>query len=256
MDLARRLAMGLDPVRLARAAGLEPDPWQADILQRRAPKTILLCSRQSGKSTVTAVRAVHEALFYAPALVLIIAPAFRQSRNLFETVKRVLAAAGGELDTAADRNTADELWLANGSRIVCLPDKEATIRSYSAVSLLVIDEAAWVRDSTYEAVLPMLAVSQGGVFLLSTPFGQRGFFHHEWTEGGPAWHRAKVTAHECPRISPAWLEEQRRSLPPLRFRSEYLCEFVGTEDDVFSYDEIMAAITPEVRPLFDMREVA
>ena len=140
--------------------------------------------------------------------------------------------------------------MGNGSRIICLPDREATIRSFSASDLLLIDEAAWVRDSTYEAVLPMLAVSRGRVLLLSTPWGRRGFFFREFEEGGPNWERVKVTAYECPRISRDWLEEQRLRYPPLRFKSEFLCEFVENEDSVFTYDQVHAAISYEVKPLW------
>ena len=203
--LASDLAMALDPVRLARRAGFKPDSWQADLLRSRARQMILLCSRQAGKSTVSALLAVYEALFAAPALVLLLAPALRQSQELFRKVRDALSALG-EVVPAYDRDTALSTELANGSRIVCLPGKEQTIRGFSAVSLLVVDEAARVPDDLYMAVRPMLAVSGGRVVLLSTPFGQRGFFHHEYTEGGPDWHRATATAYDCPRIARQWLE--------------------------------------------------
>jgi hypothetical protein len=58
----------------------------------------------------------------------------------------------------------------------------------------------------YYAVRPMLAVSGGRLVALSTPFGKRGWFHHEYEEG-QGWERIKITAYDCPRISPAFLEE-------------------------------------------------
>jgi len=84
---------------------------------------------------------------------------------------------------------------------------------------------------------------------LSTPFGKRGWFYQEYTEG-ENWHRVKVTAEQCPRISKAFLEEERRSLPPLWFQSEYLCAFVDTVDQVFRYEDVMGAVSPTVTPLF------
>ena len=95
----------------------------------------------------------------------------------------------------------------------------------------------------------MLAVSGGRLVGLTTPWGKRGWFYHEWTEG-QAWERVKVTASECPRISPAFLEEERRALPRLWFDSEYLCEFTETEDSVFTYSDVQAALSEEVQPLF------
>ena len=142
------------------------------------------------------------------------------------------------------------LELENGSRIISLPGKEETIRGYSGVRLLVVDEAARVDDALYYSVRPMLAVSGGRLVALSTPFGTRGWFHQEWTQGGDGWQWVKITAHDCPRISAAFLEEERRSLGEWWFRQEYECQFVETTDQVFTYDEVMTAITPEVKPLF------
>ncbi len=59
----------------------------------------------------------------------------------------------------------------------------------------------------------MLAVSSDRIVCLSTPFGKRGFFFEEWANG-QRWNRLKVTADECPRISPEFLEEERRALGP------------------------------------------
>jgi hypothetical protein len=81
----------------------------------------------------------------------------------------------------AARATGQGLELGSGSRIVSLPGTEGTIRGYSAVSLLIGDEAARVSDALYYAVRPMLAVSQGRLLALSTPFGKRGWFCEEWT---------------------------------------------------------------------------
>lgn len=235
-----------DPLAFAHAAGIEPDPWQADVLCSAALQTILLCSRQSGKSTVSALLAVREAVVHGPALVLLLAPTLRQSQELFRKVRELVPLTG----TRPARETALTMEFTSGSRIVCLPGTEATIRGYSNVALLVIDEAARVRDDLYQAVRPMLAVSGGRVVLLSTPFGQRGFFHHEWDAGGPDWHRVKVTANQCLRISPAWLAEERERIGDWWYRQEYLCEFVDTVDQVFPTEDVMRALCDDIEPLF------
>ncbi len=74
------------------------------------------------------------------------------------------------------------LRLENGSRIVSLPGTEGTVRGFSGVALLIVDEASRVDDALYHAVRPMLAVSHGKLVLLSTPWGKRGFFYREWAE--------------------------------------------------------------------------
>lgn len=64
------------------------------------------------------------------------------------------------------------------------------------------------------------------------------------------WQRIRVTARECPRISEAFLEEERRGMPANWFRSEYLCEFTDTVDSAFATEDIDAAFSDEVVPLF------
>jgi hypothetical protein len=148
-----------------------------------------------------------------------------------------------------ESESALELQLVNGSRIVALPGKEETIRGFSGVAQLIVDEASRVPDALYQAVRPMLAVSGGEILLLSTPFGKRGFFFQEWEEG-EGWHRTKVTADQCPRIPREWLERERKRIGDWWYRQEYLCEFVETTDQVFSYEDIQRALDETVKPLF------
>ncbi len=248
-SLAADLALALDPVLLARRAGVEPDPWQAALLRDDAREVVMLCSRQAGKSTVSSFLALHEAVYRPPALVLVLSPSLRQSQELYRKIRHAYGALGSAAPSATEES-ALRLELSNGSRIVCLPGKEQTIRGFSGVSLLLVDEAARVPDALYQAVRPMLAVSGGRLVLLSTPFGKRGFFHHEWTQGGPHWHRVKVTAYDSPRISPAWLERERVKIGEWWFAQEYRCEFVDTVDQVFGHDVVMGALSADVAPLF------
>jgi len=238
----------LSPITLAAHAGFTLDAWQRDVLLSDAHQIILLVTRQGGKSTVSSIRALHRALYTPASLVLLLAPSYRQSKELFRKVKDALAALPFSAPLASE--SALELEFTNLSRIVALPGKEATIRGFSGVSLLIVDEASRVPDELYQAVRPMLAVSGGDIVLLSTPFGKRGFFHHEWTEGGAEWHRTKVTAEMCPRIPKAWLEQERRGIGDWWYRQEYMTEFVETIDQVFSYDDIQRALDDSVTPLF------
>jgi hypothetical protein len=242
-------APALSPVTLAAHAGFTLDDWQRNVLLSDAHQIILLVTRQGGKSTVSSIRALHRALYTPASLVLLLAPSYRQSKELFRKVKDALAALPFPAPLASE--SALELEFTNGSRIVALPGKEATIRGFSGVSLLIVDEASRVPDELYQAIRPMLAVSGGDILLLSTPFGKRGFFFEEWEQSsGAAWHRTKITATECPRITPEFLEQERRQTPDFIFRQEYMCEFVETIDQVFSYDDIQRALDPKVEPLF------
>jgi len=248
--VAQDLRVALDPALMGARIGMLLDPWQVDVLRATEKQMILLCSRQSGKSTVSSLLALHEAMYRAPALVLLLSPSLRQSQELFRKVMDAYHGIGGSAVPVAEES-ALRLELTNGSRIIALPGKEATIRGYSGVSLLIEDEASRVPDDLYQAIRPMLAVSGGKIVLLSTPWGKRGHFFVEWSQGGPEWKRVEITAHDCPRISPEWLQAERRAIGDLAFRQEYLCEFIETEDAVFSYADIEATVTPDVQPFLE-----
>lgn len=236
----RRPLPVLSPVELAEAAGIAPDPWQHDLLLSTAPRILTLCSRQAGKSTIAAVLGVHEALYQPGALVLLLSPSLRQSSELFKKCAAVYQAAGKPVPPAAE--SALQLQLENGSRLVSLPGKSETIRGYSGVRLLIIDEGAFVPDTLYLAVRPMLAVSGGRLLALSTPWGTRGWFYDAYERGGDGWERYRITAYECPRISPEFLDDERRAMGDEFFAAEYLCTFLDGQRQVFRREDIEAAL--------------
>ena len=242
-ELAMDLARALDPVRLGEQAGIVPDDWQASVLRSGAPRVLLLCARQAGKSTITSILAVHTALYEPGALVLLLSPTLRQSGELFKKCAGVYQALGRPVPS--DSESALQLELENGSRIVSLPGKEGTIRGYSGVRLLAIDEAAWVEDSLYLAVRPMLAVSAGRLVALSTPHGTRGWFYEAW-RGQEPWERYEVPATSCPRISAQFLAEERRNMGDWWYQQEYMCTFLDAETQAFRREDVDMAFREDV----------
>src|SRR5215213_7111379 len=241
------MRLALDHVAFARAVGVEPDEWQYDLLRTAATRVLLNCSRQSGKSTMAALLALHRAIYHPGSLILCLALTLRQSQELFGKVASFYRELGRPVVPQAEGRLL--LELENGSRIVTLPGSEKTIRGFSGAALLLVDEASRVDDGLYYAIRPMLAVSGGSLMLLSTPFGKRGVFYEEWT-GGEGWERYEVPASQCPRISASFLEEERRVLPSWVYRQEYECSFEETEDQVFTTEMVERAVTSEVTPLF------
>jgi hypothetical protein len=238
----------MNAARFARERlGFTPDSRQAELLNQRASRGLLNCSRQWGKSTIAAVKAVHRAYFYEGSLVLVVSPGARQSGEFVRKAAAFMQELG--MRPHGDGNNRMSLLFPNGSRIVGLPGGEATVRGFSAVSLLVIDEAARVRDELYRAVRPMLAVGGGDLWMMSTPFGKRGFFYEEWM-GDQPWVRVAAPATECPRIGREFLEQERAAMGERWFRQEYLCEFMDADDSVFPEQAITRALTDEVEPLY------
>ncbi len=229
----------LDPVEFARERlGFEADERQAEVLRSKAKRLLLNCTRQWGKSTVSAIAALHRAWFQARSLVVVTGPSERQAAE-FVRKAREFAARLGVKPRGDGQNQS--LVLPNGSRIVGVPSRQTTVRGFSGVSLLIIDEAAHAPDDLYLAMRPVLASSGGDLWCLSTPNGKRGFFWDAWTKGGEGWTRVSAPATECARIPAEFLEEERRTHPDNWFRQEYLCEFVQDFEGLFDMDLVDAA---------------
>jgi Terminase large subunit, T4likevirus-type, N-terminal len=228
--------------------GFEADQAQRLVLESEAKRGILNCTRQWGKSTVAAVKAVHRAYSRPGSLVLAASPSERQSAELLRKAAGMVMKLG--IAPRSDGDHATSILFPNGSRIVGLPGSEGTVRGFSAVSLLLIDEAARVEDAMYKALRPMLAVGGGDLWMMSTPWGKRGFFYDEWEHGGEEWTRVSVTGPECERIPGEFLEEERRSLGPAWFAQEYLGEFVDNGTEVFGRGLVEGALDDGLEPLF------
>ena len=226
----RDLAAALDPCRVMVAAGLGPDPWQAAFLRSNAPRRLLCCSRQSGKSSTVAALAAHVLLFEPRSLTVIVSPSLRQSGETFRKVQRCIRA--WDPGIRPDSETALSVALPTGSRCVCLPGSVDNLVGFSAPRLVIFDEAAYIPPDPYYAVRPMLAASPGGrLVALSTPNGKQGWFYDEWAGVAGDWERTKITAAECPRIKREFLEEERRSLGDRAYRQFFEAEFLEAADD-------------------------
>jgi hypothetical protein len=248
IDLATLVAHGLDAGLFCRERlDFTPDPWQAKLLRSRAPQCILNCGRQVGKSTVVAALALHTCLYRPGALVIVIAPSQRQSRELFIKIMGFLQSL--EPVEPTEEETKLSLALSNGSRVVTLPgDNARTVRGYSAPALVIEDEAAFVADDTFDALIPMLAASPNGrIVLMSTPYVAAGHFYSIW-HGQGDWERFEHPTSDCPRVSKEWLAARKRE-DPLRFAREYECQFGSPEDSLFTAAMLDAMVRRDFEPL-------
>ncbi|MFN7936398.1 MAG: terminase family protein [Bryobacteraceae bacterium] len=219
---------------------LNPDSEQTRLLTEDPHRCILNCTRQWGKSTITAAKAIHKALTEPDSLILAVSPSARQSAEFLRKCGHFLKKGRVPLKTSRREIS---ISLPNRSRIIGLPASEDRIRGYSAVTLLLIDEAARVPDSLYTAVRPMLAITNGQLWLLSTPNARSGFFFREWTSQTTQWARFEIPAVNCPRINPQFLDEERHACPEAIFLREYCCQFVEPEGTIFPHDMLHTALS-------------
>jgi hypothetical protein len=228
--------------------GFIADDKQQQVLDTTSLRGILNCTRQWGKTTICAIKALHYALFHPNSLVIVASPSLRQSGEFLRKARQAAAKLG--IRPRRDGENRCSLTLPNGSRLVGLPENEDTIRGFSAVGLMIIDEASRVSDELFDALRPMLATTENGaLWLMSTPNGQSGFFYREWS-GDMPWVRIQATAEECPRIPAAFLHGEQLAMSDDVYRREYCCEFVRGEGHLFDEADVRAHFTTRFEKLW------
>lgn len=202
--------------------GFEPSARQAEVLDAGAKYLMLCCNRQWGKTTTIAVKVLHHALRVPNQSIVIISRTKLQAGILIEKANDFAIALGHRTRRVLGHQYS--LKFPNGSRIVAVPHTQDTSLGRTA-HVLVVDEAAQVKDEVYFAVSPFVARTHGAIWLLSTPSRQAGFFYNYWHDQASRWHRVFSNIDDCPEIDPDFLDMQRRA-DPVKYRQDFLCEFV------------------------------
>lgn len=220
--------------------GEEPFGYQKDFMDNDSKRKAFVSGRQVGKSRTAAWYALWKAITYSGSEILITAKAQRQSMELFNQVKKEIRMSDMTKEQwGVARDTRTQIEFQNGSRIVCLPVGQdgSNIRGYGT-DLVIVDEAAFIKDEIFQEVLaPMLAVGDGTFILLSTPFGKKGFLYEKFNDDD--WYKKQVPSSANPLIEDKFIEEQRQQLTSTQFKQEILGQFVESSDSFFTRDELM-----------------
>lgn len=206
------------------------------------------CGRRGGKSFISAVVAVYEALTGnwserlsggESPVIFIVASDKAQARNIFKYCE-------GLLDVAAPkfikRATREEIELANGVEISIKAGNYAGIRGFSVV-LGICDEAAFMRDESggysspiqeiYNSLIPSLIPEKDGLpggklLFLSTPRSKSGMlferFEEYWGIDNPdvlCWRGSTEEMH------PGYISEAKVQKDLTRDRSLFQAEWLG-----------------------------
>jgi hypothetical protein len=217
----------------------EWDLWQKRVLAH-VGNIVIRAGRQSGKSEVISEKAMRFALDNPGTVTMIIAASQRQSGLLFEKVRA--RCDENPLISYLEKPTLTRIIMQNGSRIYCLPAGRTaySIRGYT-IDLLIADEAAYIPETVWLAVTPMMAVSKvtkgfGFQILISTPFGKGGYFYESCHDKD--FLSIHVSSEDCKRISKSFLAKEKKRLTKAQYAQEYLAEFVDEWHQFFTTELI------------------
>lgn len=244
----------------------ELDSWQKEVLNYKG--NLVVCSgRQTGKSTVIAMKAAEFVINNKNKQVLIISVTEDQAKEmLLKAVLYITDYYKAYIKKPYSKNVLkDIIRLNNGSmiRTKAVGQGGVGVRGFT-IDMLIADEAAFMPEDVWPAVTPMLSTTGGDIVLLSTPHGRKGYFWQSYSEaeklGFKVWHINSVENSETRPISKSWTEfrktaqiefikSERVRLTELQFAQEYLGQFVDDLKQWFSDTELKTTMLQEKVPV-------
>ncbi|MBI2687324.1 MAG: hypothetical protein HYX27_13475 [Acidobacteria bacterium] len=218
----------------------KPARIQKQVLDSKTKRLILCCNRQWGKSSVTAIKALHHAIEHPNCTIIVVSFTEQQGGELIAKVLNFASLAG--LPDRRVRGYKHSLLLPNGAKIYAIAHSADGAPSRTA-DIVIYDEAARVSDTVFSATLPFIAHTRGAVWMLSTPKGQTGFFYNFWHDSDPQWTRVFSTVDDCPDIPKEFIELHRKGAPQF-FRQEFYCEFTPAPGRLVSRERLQQMYDP------------
>ncbi|MHB9035106.1 MAG: terminase large subunit domain-containing protein [Armatimonadota bacterium] len=239
-------------LRLAKLIwGWKPHETQRQWMLSEAKVKVAACGRRWGKTESAAIDAATMAIAHPRSVQMIVSPTYDQARLIFDSVERLLVDSPvTRSSTKVVRTPYPKLTFGRSIITARTADEDGRNLRGNSADRVIIDEAAFIRDSVVQEVIsPMLADRDGRLVMISTPFG-KNHFYRAFVRGVESGER-RVESGKCasfsfpswtnPHISREYIDRQRQEISPRQFAVEYEARFVDDQSCVFSWEEINAA---------------
>ena len=204
---------------------------------------VVVKSRQLGLSTVTAAYAVWMALFHPDKNILVIATKLDTAINFIKKVKVMIQSIPKWMVLVKWEGNKQTVTFEHGSVIKAVPTSEDAGRS-EALSLLIVDEAAFIRDfdTIWVGLYPTLSTG-GSAILISTPNGVGGQYHKIYSDavaGLNNFNSITLPWYVHPHHDEAWFKEETKGLTgnKKKIAQEFLCDFASSGETFLGVDDI------------------
>jgi hypothetical protein len=219
-----------------------PYPYQEKFLRDRSPRIVACCGRQVGKTTLTAIKALHFALSHDSTLTLIVSEGLRQSIILFD---KILALTEAALPAKAllTYKTRTKVQFANSSQIVALPCGKdgSTLRGFTA-DMVILDEANFIPPIVIHSVIRPATITrpEARIIMLSTPWTRDHPFYEALTKPEQQFQCYNWPTSINPTITKERLELERRTMGEFDFDREYNAQFIDEQSSYFPSKLVLA----------------
>jgi hypothetical protein len=217
--------------------------YQANVLKDFEDQdyNIVLKGRQIGISTLVAGYALWLMLFHTDKNILVIATKQETAKNLVTKVRYMHSNLPVWLRGNCVEDNKLSMRFANGSQIKAVARSKDAGRS-EALSLLILDEAAFIEGADDIWTAAQATLSTGGkAVLLSTPNGVGNFFHKMWLQaesGTNNFNPILLDWRVHPERDQDWRDRQTEILGEMQSSQEHDASFIFSGNTVVSPDII------------------
>lgn len=211
--------------------------WQQEVFQDMlnsrgsGKRFIIKARRQCGKSILALILLIKFSLEETCTNV-VIEPTQAQSRRLFKQIVKALDGSGAIVSANATLLTIE---FKNGSEILFKSaEQRDSLRGFTVNGLMVIDEGAFIPTEIYNILYPCCDANNAPILIISTPLFMEGEFYNLYISNSDLvktydWSKYDTSKY----LSTEKLEYYRQTIAPLKFRSEYLGEFITEGSYIF-----------------------
>ena len=219
---------------------------------------IILKSRQMGISTLTAAYSLWLMVFHKDKNVLCISINQETSKEIVTRVRFANDNLPSWLKVKEQEDNRLSLRLTNGSQIKAVSSAGTSGRS-SALSLLIIDEAAFIDNIAEIWLSAQYTLSTGGrAIMLSTPNGVGNFFHQTWIKAEAKeneFNTIRLPWHLHPERDQSWRDKQTELSGVKGAAQECDCDFATTGNGIVDAATIDFYKQSKVKDPIEMRGI-
>lgn len=221
---------------------VELQKYQKEMIEKMKNhnRVVIACGRGSGKTFTTALFVLSEAVINPDRKIVVVGPSLRQSKEFFDSVLRFIAASEVLYNSVVKTRSGNEFFIefSNGSQIRALPcsEKGNLLRGIRA-DIIIVEEAAFVPEEIWPAILPFLAVSKTAKLIaISTPGAKSGKFYKMFIS--PGYEKMQLPTHVNKYVNEEFLKQMEEELDSESYRREVLAEFTEESGLFFTSESI------------------
>jgi len=210
---------------------------QQKILQAERRFIVVMCGRRFGKSELSQILCITEAL--KGGQVAYVTPTYGLAQVFFERLAKVLPFKNNISKLKIYCPNEGSIEFFTGERLDNLRGRK--------FHLVIIDEAAFIsdlEDGWNNSIRPTLTDYEGRAVFLSTPRGKNFFYSLFMKQGENDWQSFKFSTYDNPHINPREIDEARIQLPEVVFNQEYLADPAENSANPFGNAFIKRCIKP------------